>query len=158
MVTTGSGRGRGQRGFSLAEVIVALGILASVLVSVAGLLVVGNRMVKAGRGSSLALAVARDILEECDGRSFAGTYEVFGCDATQSSCTVDTASPVDPSMAQWKQMVEEGLYEGFAEVRIESAEDGDVPLQDSRALRVTVSVFWTEGPRARNTRLTTVRM
>jgi len=158
MVTTGNGRGTGERGFSLAEVIVALGILASVLISVAGLLVVGNRLVKAGRGSSLALAVARDILEECDGRSFAGTYEGFGCDAAQSTCTVDTAAPVDPSMVQWKQMVEEELHQGFAEVLIQSVEDGDLPLAQSRALRITVSVYWTEGPRARNTWLTTVRM
>ena len=158
MVTTGNGRSGGERGFSLAEVIVALGILASVLISVAGLLVVGGRLVKSGRGSSLALAVARDILEECDGRSFAGLYEEFDCDAAQSTCAVDTASPVVPSMAQWKDMVEEELQEGFAEVLIESVEEGGPPLRESRALRLTVSVFWTEGPRARNTRLTTVRM
>jgi hypothetical protein len=136
-------------------VIVALGVLASVLISVAGLLVVGNRLVSSGRGSSLALAVARDILEECDGRSFAWVYEGFGCDAAQPTCTVDT---VDPSMAQWKQRVDEDLFEGYAEVLIESVEDGAVPLEQSRALRVTVSVFWTEGPRARNTRLTAVRL
>ena len=148
----------GQRGFSLAEVIVALGVLASVLISVAGLLVVGNRLVKSGRGSSLALAVARDILEECDGRSFEGVYTEFGCDAGESTCTVDTSAPVIPSMAQWKEMVEDELFQGFAEVLIESVEDGAPALRDSRALRITVRVFWTEGPRARDTRLTTVRM
>lgn len=158
MVMTGSERHETERGFSLAEVIVALGVLASVLISVAGLLVVGNRLVKSGRGSSLALAVARDILEECDGRSFAGIYEQFGCDEVQPTCAVDTSSPVLSSMAQWKEMVEEELYEGFAEVLIESIEDGDLPLQESRALRITVSVFWTEGQRARNMRVATVRM
>jgi prepilin-type N-terminal cleavage/methylation domain-containing protein len=158
MATTGNRLREAQRGFSLAEVVVALGILASVLISVAGLLVVGNRLVKSGRGSSLALAVARDILEECDGRSFAGVYEEFGCDATQSICTIDTSLPVDPAMAQWKQMVDRDLFEGFVEVRIESVEDPAPSLQESRALRISVSVFWTEGPRARNARLTTVRM
>jgi hypothetical protein len=158
MATTGSARLADSRGFSLAEVIVALGVLASVLISVAGLLVVGNRLVHSGRGSSIAISVARDILEECDGRSFAGLYEGFGCDSALPACTVDTATPGDPAMAQWKEMVERELYEGFAQVRIESVEDSAPPLRDSRALRVTVSVFWTEGPRARNTRLTTVRM
>ena len=158
MATTGNRLREAQRGFSLAEVVVALGILASVLISVAGLLVVGNRLVKSGRGSSLALAVARDILEECAGRSFAGLYEEFGCDATQSICTIDTSLPVDPAMAQWKQMVDRDLFEGFVEVRIESVETGTPPLRESRALRIRVSVFWTEGPRARSASLATVRM
>ena len=158
MEKTGNRRREVQRGFSLAEVIMALGILASVLISVAGLLVVGHRLVKSGRGSSLALAVARDILEECEGRSFAGVYREFGCDDTQATCTIDTAAPVDPSMTQWKQMVDEDLFEGFVQVLIESVETGGVPLGQSRALRITVSVFWTEGPRARDTQLTMVRM
>ena len=159
MARTGNRLREAQGGFSLAEVIVALGILASVLISVAGLLVVGNRLVKSGRGSSLALAVARDILEECDGRSFTGVYEEFGCDGTQSTCTIDTSSPpVDSAMEQWKQMVDRDLFEGFVEVRIESVEETAPSLQESRALRISVSVFWTEGPRARNARLTTVRM
>jgi len=158
MARTGNHVREAQGGFSLAEVIVALGVLASVLISVAGLLVVGNRLVKSGRGSSLALAVARDILEECDGRSFSGVYEEFGCDATQSICTIDTSLPVDDVMTQWKQMVDRDLFEGFVEVRIESVEAGAPPLRDSKALRISVSVFWTEGPRARNARLSTVRM
>jgi hypothetical protein len=61
-------------------------------------------------------------------------------------------------MAQWKQRLQQDLHRGHAELRIESVESGSVPLQDSRALRVTVSIFWNEGPRARSTRLVAVRM
>ena len=154
MAPTGDSRGSAQ-GFSLAETIVALGVLASVLISVAGLLVLGNQLVKSGRGSSVALAVARDVLEECDGWSFKRTYEEFGCDATQPSCTVDTEHP---SMDQWRQALEQGVYMGNAEVLIESVETGAVPLGQSRALRVTVAVSWQEGQRSRSARLTTVRM
>ena len=71
--TTAAGDPRTRResvecGFSLAEVVVALGLLAGVLISMAGLLVLGNRLVGAGRGSTAALAEAdgqllREILE-----------------------------------------------------------------------------------------------
>jgi hypothetical protein len=61
-------------------------------------------------------------------------------------------------MEQWRQALDRGLYEGSAEVVIESIEAGAVPLEQSRALRVTVAVFWKEGQRSRNLRLTTVRM
>jgi hypothetical protein len=154
MVRTGD-PSRADTGFSLAEVMVALGVLASVLISVAGLLVVGNRLVKSGRGSSQALAVARDLLEECDGWSFARTYEAFGCDPAQPSCTRDTT---DASMASWRRPPEEALHQERVEVTIETLETGAIPLEASRALRLTVSVFWTEGLRQRSTRLTTVRM
>ena len=86
----------GEGGFSLAEVVVALGVLASVLISVAGLLVLGNRLVKAGRGNSEALAVARDVLEEMECWSFEQVYSTFGCDPAQPSCS---ASTDDPQMA-----------------------------------------------------------
>ena len=46
----------GMRGFSLAEVVVALGLLASVLLSIAGLVVMGARQLHGGRSSSEALA------------------------------------------------------------------------------------------------------
>jgi len=144
-----------QSGFSLVEVVVALGVLASVLISVAGLLVLGNRLVSSGRGSSQALAVARDLLEECEGWSFARTYERFGCDSTQPSCTRDTT---DASMASWKRPPGEALHEERVEIVIESLETPAVSLRQSRALRVTVSVFWLEGRRARNVRAITVRM
>lgn len=56
-----------ERGFSLLEVILALGMLAAVLVSTTGLLVMGSYQTKSGRTASEALSVARTILEEMQG-------------------------------------------------------------------------------------------
>jgi hypothetical protein len=154
MTTIGSRTGRRQDGFSLAEVLVALGILAGALISVAGLLVVGHRLVHSGRGSSLALAVARDILEVCAGRSFAQVHAGFGCDPTESTCTVGLD---DPTLAPWRGRLAEELHDGQLEVSIESVESGGVPLRESRALRIRVSIFWREGRRERTIRLIAVR-
>jgi hypothetical protein len=134
---------------------VALGLLAAVLISVAGLLVLGNRLVKGGRSSSTALAVARDILEELHGWSYHQTYEIFGCDGGQPTCTVDSSHP---EMQRWKQVLDENLAEARAEILFESMEAAAPPLSETRALRMTVSVFWKDAQRARSTRLSTVRM
>ena len=41
-----------EQGFSLVEVILALGILAGVLISIAGLFIMGSKQVKSGRTST----------------------------------------------------------------------------------------------------------
>jgi type II secretory pathway component PulJ len=51
-------RGRKETGFSLVEVVIALGLLAGVLITISGLFVMGAKQVKSGRASSEALAVA----------------------------------------------------------------------------------------------------
>ena len=49
-------RRRDEKGFSLIEVVIALGLLAGVLIAIAGLFILGGRSVKSGRTSSEALA------------------------------------------------------------------------------------------------------
>ena len=66
---------RRQAGFSLVEVVVALGLLAAVLISISGLFVLAHKQVDGGRKNSVALSVARDILEEMDGWSYRQLYQ-----------------------------------------------------------------------------------
>ena len=68
-------------GFSLPEVTIALGLLGSVLVSMAGLFVMAERIVHGGRDHTTALSIARDILEETNGWHFEGTDSIVtrGC-------------------------------------------------------------------------------
>ena len=54
---------RFEAGMSMVEVLIALGIMAGVLISVASLFVLGGQRVKGGRDMTQALAVASDILE-----------------------------------------------------------------------------------------------
>ncbi len=54
---------RFEAGMSMIEVLIALGIMAGVLISVASLFVLGGQRVKGGRDMTQALAVASDITE-----------------------------------------------------------------------------------------------
>ena len=149
-------RARGAAGFSLAEVVVALGLLASVLISVAGLLVLGNRQVSSGRSSSESLAVARDVLEEIKSWSFHETTAAFvdDCDLTGLTCTIRSDASV--TAADWHRQLVDAVGEGRLEIVLDSL-DGDA-LDQTRNLRVTVTVYWEDGTRSRSLRLATVRM
>ena len=89
-----------QQGFSLVEVVLALGLMAGVLISIAGLFILGSKQVESGRTASEALSVARGILEEIDGWGFRQTYQLFGIDGTTAtSATVDTRTGVSRAIA-----------------------------------------------------------
>ncbi len=149
-----------ERGMSLIEVILALGLLAGVLISVGGLFVMSERQVKSGKTATQALAVARAINEEINGWGFRQTYGVFGSDGSAASYTYDTR--VNAYAAKWQTMLDDGLEHGsYATINVASSElaDGNTPnLNVAKAIRVTVTVFWSEGARNRNVRVMSVRM
>lgn len=150
--------GRGECGFSLAEVVVALGLLGGVLISMAGLLLLGNRMVTSGRSSSEALAIARDAVEEMKSWNFHQTTARFAdaCDLSQVACTVDASAGTSAAAAAWQGLVDDALGNGRIEILLESLEGA--ALSAAPGLRVTVTVYWNEGTRARNVRLAMARM
>ena len=152
-------------GFSLVEVIAAVGLMAGVLLSVAGLLTVGQRQVMSGRSSSEALALARDILEELEGLGFHQSFESFGDDGSLASFVVDTRT--SSQAAEWQANLDSRLVDLFeddnrshAEIRFDSINGTPTPpsLLAAEAIRITVTVFWSEGPRRRSVRLCTVRL
>jgi type II secretory pathway pseudopilin PulG len=170
VVTSGSPAGRavfprtaGQAGFSLIEVIAALGLLAGILISIAGLFVIGDRQVKSGRNSSEALAVARAILEEMDGWSFDQLYALYGSDGTTANYTVRSTDAAQPEAPKWQAELDTNLYNPapglgpFAEIRFDALDDA-ATLGSAPAIRVEVTVYWTEGLRGRQVRLVTVRV
>jgi type II secretory pathway pseudopilin PulG len=155
----------GARGFSLIEVVVALGLLAGVLISIAGLFVIGGRQVKAGRSSTEALSVARGIVEQMNKWGFRQTYELFGVDGTDTTYTIDTRAITDPpttGMAKWQPLLEDKIPGAWGEIEVESLADpalGALPaLEDAKAIRVIVTIHWAEGLRQREIQLATVRM
>jgi len=154
--STTDSRAAGAAGFSLAEVVVALGLLAGVLISVAGLLVLGNRQVNAGRSTSEALSVARDVIEEMKSWSFGQTITEFALDCPNlrsSTCLIDTQAST--ATTAWQDELERLLTDGRAEIFIEGLGSR---LESARAIRVTVTVYWRQGLRDRSVSLATVRM
>lgn len=145
-------------GFSLVENVVALGLLAAVLIAISGLFVLANRQLDGGRNHSVAISVARDILEETESWGYRQVWTAFGFDGAAASYTVD--SRVNAAAAQWQAALDAELLDGRAEIRLESvAEGGPGPaLRDALAFRVQVTVFWNEGLRERSVRLTAVRV
>lgn len=145
-------------GFSLLEVVIALGLLAGVLISISGLFILAAQQVASGRSGSQALAAARSILEETDCWTLEQTYLLFGFDGGAPSYAVDTRT--NAFSARWQPMLEPGLSNGVATLRIESLGPGasPPPLNASRAIRVRVTVRWDEGARRRAVSLLAVRM
>lgn len=152
---------RSERGFSLVEVVIALGLLAGVLISVAGLFVIGGKSLSSGRNSTEALAVGRQIVEEMNGWGFRQTYGLYGFDGAANAYSVDTRT--NSYAAKWQPILTERLGpSAFATVQINSlSASGTPPIMSAsncKSIRVVVTVFWNEGARGRNVAVGTVRM
>jgi len=153
---------RNEHGFSLIEVVVALALLAGVLISIAGMFVIGARQVESGRESTEALSVARGIVEQINKWGFHQTYELFGADGSAATYTFDTRTITDPpttGMAKWQPMLVQKIPGSYATISVTSLGPGTPPvLSATRAMRVVVTVRWAERLRQRQVQLATVRM
>jgi len=149
-------RRRDERGFSLIEVVVALGLLAGVLIAIAGLFVMGGRSVKSGRTSSEALAAGREIIEEMNAWGFSQLWQNFGLAGTANTYTVDTSTCVTADCTGWQTALVSKLgTTAHATVTLDSVAQTGQPVVNfvdgagnvlARNVRVTVNVAWTQVP------------
>jgi Tfp pilus assembly protein PilV len=147
-------RRRDERGFSLIEVVIALGLLAGVLIAIAGLFVLGGKSVKSGRTSSEALATAREIVEEMNGWGFSQLWSNFGYAGTAKTYTVDTATCTTADCTSWNTALRTKLGPtAHATIKIDSVTQGSATPPDfvdgggsvaAKNVRLTVSVLWTQ--------------
>ncbi len=161
-------RGSKEEGFSLVEVLIALGILAGVLISIAGLFVLGGKSVKSGRTASEALAAGREIVEEMGNWPMAQLWTNFGFDGQATTYTVDTSTCVTADCTSWQGTLTSKLGPtAHATIKVESLAQG-VTLPSNFAdadgiaithnVRVTISVLWTQVTgRARTIAVVTTR-
>lgn len=147
---------RRERGFSLVEVVLALGLLAIVLISIAGLFFVGGRHVRGGRDSSEALSIAREVLEQMEGRTLRDVYERFGLDGAAAQYTID--SRTNAGATSWQDRLSAMLPGSWASIELTSLGAGFPALNRAHAIRVVVDVHWDDAGRARRVRLGTVRL
>lgn len=157
---------RSERGFSLVEVVLAMGLLAGVLIAISGLFVVGAKQVKSGRTSSEALAVARGIQEEMLAWGYSQIWTAFGYDGQATSYTVD--SRTNAACGAWQSTLQTKLGpSAFATIQIASVTDAGGVSRDfadaagnilAKNVRVGVTVSWSEAPgRARSVTVGTTR-
>ena len=148
---------RGEAGFNLVEVMLAMALLGSVLLSIFGMFAYGTRQTDRARSHTLALSVARDIVEEMTGWPYGQTWAALNMDGTVSDAMVDSRNV---GLAQkWQPLIDQELNDGWAEIRVESVAPTTPPaLEDAEALRLTVTVFWNELGIDRRIQLCSVRM
>jgi type II secretory pathway pseudopilin PulG len=144
-----------ERGSSLIEVTLAMGLMAGVLGSVAGLFIMGAGGVHSGRRASEALSVARSIIEEMQCWGFEQTYEEFGFDGANNSYQIDTRFNANTSA--WQAELDEKIH-GYATITIAAIDAGGPALDSCTQIRVGVTIHWKEGVRERQVRLQAVRM
>jgi hypothetical protein len=93
-----------------------------------------------------------------DGWSFDALCDTFGLSGSAAEYTIDTRT--DAYGAKWQATLDAELVQAYALVRLQSVSDGGPPgaIDDAEGVRVSVTVHWSEGLRARSLELATVRM
>ena len=147
-------RTRGENGFSLIEVVIALGLLAGVLIAIGGLFVMGGKSVKSGRTSSEALATGREILEEMNGWGYAQLWGNFGLAGTATTYTVDTQTCTTADCLSWQNALVSKLGpSAHATIKLDSVAQAALAVPNfsdgsgnilAKNVRVTINVLWTQ--------------
>ena len=150
-------RRRDEKGFSLVEVLIAMGLLAGVLIAIAGLFIFAGRSVKSGRTSSEALAAGKEILEEMDAWGFTQLWEGFGYDGVAKTYTTDTQTCTTADCIGWQTALVAKLGPtAHATIKLDSVAQGASAIPDfsdgagsalTKNVRVTVQVFWRQAPK-----------
>ena len=154
--------GRSQEGYSLIEVLVALGLLAGVIVAIASMFVLGQSNVKSGKLMTEAVSIAQDIMEDAGKLSYNGLQIFFV--GTQNLSTLqyyDADTRVSGSYAatQYASQITGKLYKGYATIRLQPIGGNVKPAvwNSGEAIRITITVYWTELRRSRSVSVEGVR-
>ena len=145
-----------EAGFSLIEVVIAIGVLAGVLLSIASMFIMGGRAVKTGKTLTEATTLAQDLMEQFDKESFSALYLNLGAVATDSNRTVLSNVGGSP-IAAWQAEIARKLNNGFASVRLDAMGPGTPNFGAAAGIKVTVRVSWNELGRAQSVAVATVR-
>ena len=143
-------RRRKQEGFSLIEVVIALGLLAGVLIAIAGLFIMAGKSVKSGRTSSEALATAREIMEEMNGWGYSQLWGNFNLNGAATTYTIDTATCTTSDCTSWQSTLQSKLgTTAHATIKLDSVAQGataptNFNTTTCKNVRVTINVLWTQ--------------
>ena len=149
-------RGDGEPGFSLIEVVVAIGVLAGVLLSICSMFIMGGRQLKTGKTMTEATTIAHDIMETFDKLSFTALYTTFGAVTTDSTKTVTSSSGTN-AISPWQPEITRKLDNGSASVTVLAMGPGTPNFGSALGIRMSVTVTWTELGRQQTVSLSTTR-
>ena len=147
-----------ERGFSLIEVTLALGLLATVMISIASLFVLGGKFVHGGKSTTTATAITHEIMERIDQLPYPQTWSYFGGADTDTTLSVQTTTTGN-NANQWHAEISSKLgvlAKGIISVTpLGSA--SPLNMGSANAVQVKVTVTWNELGRTRNVVLQEIR-
>lgn len=143
-----------ETGFSLIEVVIAIGVLAGVLLSICSMFIMGGRQLKGGKTMTEATAMAHDIMETFDKLSFTSLYTTFGAASTASTVTITTSTGTNV-ITPWQAEVTRKLASGVASATLDQV--GGTNFGDALGIKMTVTVTWNELGRPQTVTLSTIR-
>ena len=151
-------RAGAEAGFSLIEVTLALGLLATVLISIASLFIMGGRQVKEGKSTTTASAITHEIMERIDQKTYAETYTYFGGTDSSTSLSVSTTTTGN-NANQWHAEIASKLGPQASGTIAVTPLGSASPLNmgTSQALQVKVTITWNELGRSKHVELESVR-
>ena len=154
----GLASGGRDAGFSLIEVTLALGLLATVLISIATLFILGGKQVHQGKSTTSATALSHTIMERIDQLPYAETYTYFGGTAAATSLLVSTTTTGN-NANQWQAEIQSRLGPGSSGVIQVTPLGSAAPLNmgSASALQVRVLITWRELGRNRTVPLQSIR-
>jgi Tfp pilus assembly protein PilV len=154
--SVGAARGRRESGFSLIEVILAIGVMSGVLLSIASMFIMGGRQVKTGKTITEATALAQDLMEAFDKQSFVALYTQLGAATTDSTFTVLSTATGSP-IVSWQTEIGRKFANGVGQVTIDAMGNGTPTFGSCTGIKLTVTVSWSELGRPQSVKLSTVR-
>ena len=152
----GAARGRSESGFSLIEVILAIGVMSGVMLSIASMFILGGRQVKTGKTITEATALAQDLMEAFDKQSFVSLYTNLGAAATDTTRTVLSTTTGSP-IVSWQTEIDRKFASGVGQVTIDAVGNGTPNFGNCAGIKLTVTVSWSELGRPQSVKLSTVR-
>ena len=144
----------GEAGFSLVEVVLAIGLLAGVLLSICSMFILGGKQLKTGKTLTEATALAHAIMETFDNMSYTSLYTSFGAADTDTSKTATSNSGTNP-LNQFQAEIDRKLAAGSATIVL--TQIGGTNFGDARGIKVVTTLNWSELGRAQSVTIGTVR-
>jgi Tfp pilus assembly protein PilV len=145
-----------QEGFSLIEVIIAIGVFAGVILSIASMFILGGRQVKTGKTITEATTLAHDLMEQFDKESYQSLYTNFGAATTDTTVTI-ASTTTGTLITPWQAEIIRKLSSGSATARLDAMGPGSPNFGASTGVKVTITLSWNELGRAQSVQLSTVR-
>jgi len=174
----------GQRGYNLVEVLIAMAILGSVILSIVALFYLGRRNVYSGKQMTYANSVGVQVLEDLSGLDMSALYAAFGITSastlsatatvngiTYTNCitrsTANLAQDVDPPgfLARWNNAIGNGNRLQSPQVTLiliptipSALWTATTPIHPAPAImRIRAVISWKEGQRSRAITLDTIK-